>query len=383
MKSILAIFLFAATAFASDCNSPVVDNAHVLQGKEVTIITALAAITAKGGDGRVITDDPSITPEQYVAQVQRSCPSWQSANGGVKNNLIVFLVFPQHHKVGLFVGNEFGKAINTSLVRSQFMAPGFKDGDFSRGFTSGINQVAVEMEAFQTAALHPNQTTVTQQPTDYSGLWHWLDGILLLVVFCGMLWLVLYFRSKRQATKDAQQNAIRARNAAAQMAVDNPTSIGVDQFTKLSNSETFNPDTDGLNERQYEAIATEYRNIIWHTVANPPKSTRHTQKYPSPSSYSEPIPTTPNTPDQTVINRTTIINRGYEPSPYIPVPVIVEEPIYREPERHHYSEPSSGSDWGGSSSSSSYDSGSSFSDSSSSSDFSSGSSDFGGGSSDF
>jgi len=370
MKSVLAVvFLFAASAFAYDCESPIVDKVSILGG-QTQIATALVSIRAKGGDPRVITDDPDITPEMYVRDVKDQCQSWQSASGGVKNNLIVFLVFPKHHKIGLFVGQEFAKALNTSVIRSQFMAPGFKDHDWTRGFVSGINQAAIQIEAFQTSSLHPGTTVVTEQPTDLSGLWTFLKWLLFLAVLGGIAALVIYFRNRRREQKDAQQRAVQARNDAAERITNNP--IGAEVFSRLNNSETFNPDTNGLSVDQYDAMAAKYKGV--GVAATPPakpskRSRQREESYRSDYRSTSSAAPTGNAPSQS----TTIIN---ESPAYIPVPIIVDEPVYVAPAHHPSYVPSTSSDDGGSIFSGG---GSDWGGSSGGSDFSGGSSDFGGG----
>lgn len=408
---VLSVFLFTSVAFAADCNAPVVDNANVLQGKIPQITAALASLTSKGADPRVITDDPdNVTPEGYVNSAKNACPSWQSAGGGVKNNLIVFLVFPKHRKVGLFTGQEFGKALNTSAIRSQFMAPGFKDGDYARGFISGINQAAVEIEAFQTSALHPatTSTVVNQQATDMSGLWHVLGWALLVGVLFALVWLIFFIRRRRSERKSAQQNAVFWRNEAATKVNASGGGIASEEFARLSNSETSNPDTEGLTVEQYNDIAERYKAICAGlrkqgdlnsgnvaSIGRKSKTHHHDHAYSraaNEDASSQPMaqPTAYQPTPQTVA-QTTIINE----SPFMPIPVVVEDPVPVYEHHHHHDDDDSGSSsfsssssssWSDSSSSSSYDSGSSssWSDSSSSSDFGGGGgSDFGGGSSDF
>ena len=412
---VLAVsFLALATAasaqvFSHPCDSAVFVNPSSLlpSGAHADIINAENSIITKGADPVVIIDDTvsDLTPEQYVATLQKACTSWQSADGGVKNNLIVFLVFPKRHKVGLFMGKEFEKAINASTVRTQYMAPAFRDGDWERGMISGINQVGVEIEAYQTAALHPATTTnvVNQQATDMSGLWKWLDwvlGSLLVLAFLFGAWgLFVYYRRRRSDRLAAQQNAVHWRNEAAQKVTGTSYTSFSEEFARLSNSETFNPDTNDLDADEYSNMAARYKmlcdNIDKRAEWDAPQA--KTQTKVKGKHYTMGVDTASAAPEArtdipagnpasvqntTIINEDRSSNPGYDP---LYVPVVIDEPVVeREPVRE---EPSSG--WSGSSSSSDTDdSSSSFSDSSSSSDFSdsgssfsdsSSSSDFGGG----
>jgi uncharacterized membrane protein YgcG len=374
-----SLFLAAIMAYGSDCDSLILDRAHVLQGKESAIMQALDGIKAKGGDPRVVTDNPSSdTPEQYVHNVQRACPSWQSADGGVKNNLIVFLVFPQRHKVGLFIGQEFAAAINTSAIRSQSMGPAFKDGDWARGFINGAKQAAIQIEAFQTASLHPNTTVIDEKPTDLHGLWIFLYCLIGLAVAGGGIWAFLGYRKRKEEQTDAQQAAVLARNDAAVRIRKNSDSPDAEDFARMMNSETWNPEADNLSADQYRRIANAYSTIA-RPKPQPPAQKPPRQKKPQDTGI--PVAQKSAVGNSTYVDRrTTIINN--DPG-YVPMPVIIEEPpVVYERERYEpkVREESSSSYSGGSSD---FGSSSSWSDSSSSSDFGSSSSDFSGGSSDF
>jgi uncharacterized membrane protein YgcG len=390
LLTILFFVGYCAYAQTPDCNAPITDNTNVLGSKKFDVNAAIISLASKGADPKVIVDDPSITPEQYVESARRSCSSWQSASGGVKNNLVVFLVFPKHHKMGVFVGNEFGKALNTSAIRSQFMAPAFKDGDWARGLISGINEAGVQIEAFQTSALHPGTTVVTQQPTDFSGLWKVLGWGVVTIFLIGVWGLVVYYRNRRRESIDAQQRAVQARNQAAEAVNSSSNDYVAEQFAKLSNSETFNPDTNGLSVGQYNSIAVRYDNLTrMASTAGTKVKTKSNHHAPKVDTTPETSPES--TPPTEVVEHhhtTTVIHENYQPSyqpSYISTPIIIEEPVvyhdtYRSPEPS-YTPPSSS--WSDSSSSSDFGGSSSYSDSSSSSDFGGGGSDFGGGSSDF
>lgn len=417
MKKIfsLGVFLFAGVfGFAQDnhCDYPVFvsSSGFITEAQGMSIIQAEKGLEAKGADPRVIIDGATATtPEQYVSLMHQACPSWQSANGGVKNNLIIFLVFPRAHKAGIFVGQEFGKVLNTTQIRMQYMTPAFRDGDWTRGIINGINQAGIEIEAFQTAALRPNTTVITKQATDYHGLWMWLDGLLFLGALVGIFFVLMGIRRRRQAARDAQQVAAQARNDAADLVNANPNTNAAEKFSKMSQSETFNPDTDGLSAAQYLIIADAFQRLIrdLRLEVTPPTPSRHsrwsTAQHKSdvgqpPAAEAQPQPNAVSSQPTQAPSTTTIINN----SPgFIPIPIPIEEPVYvpEEPVVVHEShgggwsdtssssdDSDSGSSWSGSSSSSDYSSSDStgFSDSSSSSDFGGGDSgSFGGDSGSF
>ena len=414
--TLLMYSLWCAVAAFADCNGPVIDNANVLHGN-MDVQNAAVALEAKGATVRVITDDADLTPEQYVGAMRKLCPSWQSADGGVKNNLIVFLAFPRHHKVGLFSGSEFGHALNASQIRSQFMAPAFRDGDFARGFIAGMNETGIQIEAFQSAPLHPASTVVTQQATDLRPMSNVLTLLVGLIGLAGLIALAFHLMRNRRARKAAQLDAVQARNEAAEAVNRHPDSPLADSFTRLAQSEVSNPDTDNLSTEDYQNIAARYRSITRNIVIdhaatsakessgpwNQPKKHHHRHsaaEYESSAPSPSPAPSTAATYQQTPTPQTVVVNNGNdgfftgmiagEMMGSRDREVIVERPD-PDPERRddRWSGSSSSSDsgssssWSDSSSSSSYDSGSSFSDSSSSSDFGSSGGDFSGGSSDF
>lgn len=367
----LAVFGISISASAMPCSTAVNDFAHVLNIS--TVQAAVSALAAKGADPKVITDnDYSGTPGQEVNAYHRNCVEWQSAGGGVKNNLVVLVVFPNRHKVGLFTGQEWATAINSSVVCTQYMIPAFKDGDYTRGIVNGLTQSATMIQGFQTSVLHPGTTTVQEQATDFSGLWQFFEWLLVvgvLVAFIVIAWKLYKYYTERSAARNAaQQDAVNARDEVANYVLNNPDDTKTaERFSRFNNSETMNPDTKGLEALDYIIIRNGYRNLLQSKI-----ETTAPIAY-KPAQYNEPVSlgATETVPVTTASTHTTINNYvepAYVPAPYIPVPIIIEP----EPVEHHHTDSDSG--WGGSSSSDSGSSG--WSDSSSSSSYDSGSSSF-------
>lgn len=385
MKKFFLLFAFVVLAsipaMAYDCNASVIDNAGV--GVNDSNLSQLSRL---GADPHIITENSYAgTPEQLVNEYQRACQSWKSTNGGVKSNLIVFVLFPKAHKIGMYTGQDYSN-ISTSEIRSA-MVPAFRGGDFSKGLIVGVNRTADAIFAYQ----HPKQTVVNETPTDYSGLWKFLDWALAILFLGGLgflIWIIYKHNQARKAERlAAQKEAVQARAEAADYVNNHPEDeYAAERFARLSNSESMNPDGD-FGAEDYRVIAAAYRNL--------PKG-RKKDTYVAPEPTPEPVAYTQGYTDVTR-------ESTYTPSPVPPsapsvsntninvvAPVVVEEP---EPVHHHHhsdsddspswsspwsggssssSDSSSGSGWSSSSSSSSWDSSSSsssWSDSSSSSSF--------------
>lgn len=380
------VLLLGSLAFGQNCGIRIQDDANILGGSGL-VSKAVFNLIDKGADPFVFTSNtfPG-TGEQFVSGMHDRCTNWKSANGGVKNNLVVFLVFPKRHVVGLFTGAEFG-FVNSTQIRTETMIPAFKDGDYTRGITNGIEQVGSQISAHRTGG-----SVINQQATDLKGLWVAMYITLGLIALLGLIVLISKISANRRKRLAAQQNAVNARNKAAQFVLQYPDSEGASEFARLNNSETYNPDTPDLSAEAYTNIALAYRGLVFKnkedrkasvpTALGAPHGTpENIDTFPgyAGKQVSAPAP-------QTIVNNTYVDT--YTPPVYVP-PVIVEE-TYVEPSRgsgysssSFRSSDSSSSDstgWSNSSSSSSYsDSSSSWSDSSSSSSFSDSGGDFSGG----
>lgn len=424
----LGLVLLAAVqvAFGQNCDNIVSDEANILGGRATGAVEEAAkTINAQGGDARVVTvGQLSGTPETFFHTRVADCRSWQSATAGIKNNLVVFFVSTNPKKLAIFYGAEMANILGSSAnaIKMQYMAPAFKDGDWMRGFVQGETQVGMRIHAFNEAALHPTQTTTTVQneATDLSGLWtamYWTLGIGFVTF---LAWFLLYIRGnsrkQREAITAAQQDALQTAARVADMierlknqyneskalggAVDDKigaVNLVSEQFARMGNSESTNPATTGLSADQYTTIANAYQRLMDQLITlqrdNKPSASASRAAYaPSPKSkstyeyfgtsqsrpYTPPPPSQAPAPQPTSTHTTTNTTVFVDNSPAY-VPIIVEEPVYRQREpdpepvySSSYSSRSSRSDDSDSGSSSSYSSDSSSSyDSGSSSDYSS------------
>lgn len=424
----LVLLAAAQVALGQNCDNIVSDGANILGGRATGAVEEAAkTINAQGGDARVVTvGQLSGTPEAFFHTRVADCRSWQSATAGIKNNLVVFFVSTNPKKLAIFYGAEMANILGSSAnaIKMQYMAPAFKDGDWMRGFVQGETQVGMRIHAFNEAALHPTQTTTTVQneATDLSGLWtamYWTLGIGFVTF---LAWFLLYIRGnsrkQREAITAAQQDALQTAARVADMierlkaqyaekkaleenvdAQIGAVNLVSEQFARMGNSESTNPATTGLSADQYTTIANAYQRLMDQLITlqrdnKPSTSASRTAYAPSRKSNStyerfgagqshspSPPPPSPTpAPHPTSTHTTTNTTVFVDNSPAY-VPIIVEEPVYRQREpdpepvysssyssrssRSDDSDSGSSSNWGGVSVSAKDD------DNGSSSDFSS------------
>ena len=404
MKVLLTLLMFLGMAGAQQpCDLPINDAAGVLRDT-LAVQQAADALKQQGADVRVVTVNLSGTLEQFVAQQKRTCSSWQSTDGGVKNNLVVFALAPVQRKFGIFYGAEWKEALDKSqnTIKMQFMAPAFRDGDWARGIAAGERQVGVEIRALQEAALHPAQNTVVNQASDLTGLWRILGWLLLIACLAGLVWVWVRRVQGRQEVATAQQAAQKAAATLAERIQQLRTryaeqkALGTDvsrledtlddvATTYANLGTSYDPSVKGRGLSDYQEMRRMFVELRMRLVptAGSASVDKPRRSYASTKEGHTAHPPVSNAEARRTYARafspathsTTIINNGGGTN-YVPVPIIVEEPAYRRS--------SSSSNYGGSSYSSDYGSSSSSSDfGGSSSDYSSSSSDFGGSSSDF
>jgi len=399
---LFVFLLFAIPVRSQDCDQIVADYAGVLKSGDVQAIEGAAhALIDEGADVRVRTIGTTTNLDMDEKNIERSCVSWQSPNHGRKSSLVVLLVSPLSHKMGIYYGSAFEHALADHWVRikSDYMGPYFKAGDWAGGFLATESQLAARIKASKDEAVHPAVNTTVNQATDFSGLWTvfmWLVG--LGAIAAAILIFFTWWRRSKQASqesREAQRKAIAAKSLAAdsiRTQVDHPNfDTASSQFTRLEASVRNDPYAEGLGVDEYNVIASQYQTIAdmlsprrkneWSAAASTKgeKKKKHSNPEAASAASASGVAAS-STANASVMG-------GYPVPVVIPEPIIVEEPRRRrdpdpEPSWTPDPEPSRSSDGGGSSSWSS-DSGSS--DSGGSSDFGGGGGDSsgGGGSSDF
>ncbi len=392
-----AILLFAVPARSQDCDQLVADYSGSLKTGDAEQIQAAAQpLIAQGGDLRVRILGTTSNLDINEKDIERSCLSWQSPNHGRKSTLVVLMVSPLSHKMGIYYGNAFDHALadHWNRIKIDYMGPHFKTGDWAGGFIAAEQQLAARIVAAKDEAVHPATTTTTtttvNQAADLSGLWIVLKwGLFLGLLLAGAYFFFAFLSrrgKKQQELREARVKAINAKSQASNLLrVKDKNNPGVDaaleEFARLDSLVGSDPYADNLEIAEYNAIAAQYQKVsdMLQGSTKEPAPTRTPFRAPAPAekkkAKSAAAATTGSPGSTTVmINNTEVV---------IPEPVRERERDPEpEPSHSHRSSRSSDDDSSGGGSSS-WSSGSS--DSGGSSDFGGGGSDSGGsgGSSDF
>lgn len=290
----LVILLCSVAMYAQTdtffCNYVVSDGAGMIDAGKVE--NAAQGLIGEGADVHVVTlNDAKGNLDMIELQIERGCSSWRSGSGNArKNTLIALLVSKQDHKLGIYYGGAWNNALDAhwQRIKSTYMVPYFKDGNFTGGFVNAETQLTQRIRASKDEALKPvvNSSTTVNQAADYSGLWTAFKWIIFLLSLGGACYLVFYvmryFREKRQEISDAQGEAQATRNAAAaalkkledELATRDATGNTVpltaksyfqyatEGFDHLGNSLSSNPDSEGLSVSQYHVIAKQYSDVL-------------------------------------------------------------------------------------------------------------------------
>lgn len=371
----IVVVLFSGYAFGQ-CNQLVWDGANVFPGVAGhQVQDAAEDLDTQGAQPHLITVPAAGggmgSLDFFENSMEKACTSWQSPTGGRKSTLIVILVSPSTHQMGIYYGSAWHKALDDhwNRIKQEYMAPRFKAGDFAGGLTAAARQISARIKASQDEALHPAQSTTINQPTDYHGLWlvlGWTLGLLFLCASAGFTWA--YIQKKKQEEnhrRSAQLDAIARRNRLSTTLLnykdqnDKKFTAVSEAYSKLAGTIRNDPEQEGLTAEEYETIGKSYDYLYFQL-----KPEEQPRNFISPmmasKRYSRPrvSPASSSSSENTVV----VVNS--------------ENNTYSNPEPTQVSEPSPSYDSG-----SSYDSGGGgSSDFGGSSDSGSGgSSDFGGG----
>jgi len=214
-----SLLIFATgVCSASDCDLVVLDEVNVLDVSKVE--TAAKQLENLGAVVRVrmyksMNGAPSM--DHFEERIEKSCPSWQSADGGTKNNLVVLIVAMDDRESGIYAGSEWERALGNSwnIVRTETMNPRLKDGDPTAAFVNSLREISkLIMNQRNTRTQLPGSapsTVVVEEPTDFTGLWTVLGwalvaGVLILMLVYGIR---LHQRRKKEEElrRTAQQRA--------------------------------------------------------------------------------------------------------------------------------------------------------------------------------
>lgn len=226
------IALWPARAMAYDCDSVVVDQADALGSGLSKVQAAAQELVDNGATVRVRTTNDigsAASTNDYVTGLISQCPSWQ-AQGGMKNSLIVLVA--KYDGSGNARGDalRYGSQWSTQLdaqwkgIESEDLKPRLKDGDSVGGLVTALNSVNDIVEANKIARTSSVGTStsrssapapvVVTRPTDYTGLWHVLEGLLVLGLIGGIV-VGLVVRNNRKQHREALQKSARATKQSA------------------------------------------------------------------------------------------------------------------------------------------------------------------------
>ncbi|MFH1461087.1 MAG: TPM domain-containing protein [Patescibacteria group bacterium] len=318
---------FAIMAFADLQNDLIVDQAEKFGSSISAVKQAAENLQNVGADVHIwIMKSYSKTADnldQQFEQLLTKNKAWQSANGGRKNNLIVFMLSMKERQTGLYYGGDWDGPLADHWKRivADHMNPKFKQGKFADGFINGINETkrviykhlhpsneqqiivhdgsseVTRGEGSSTIIIKPSN--VTSKPADYSGLWTVLKWALgLIFVFALFYFGARFFISRKkeeEKRRGAQQKAkIEKINAAKKVSVirdgiseiatlfaviksnlDEETAKDLQtDFDKIKTSQSSlaedfsatdssagDPDAQNLNVPQYQAIEEKYGEI--------------------------------------------------------------------------------------------------------------------------
>lgn len=219
---IFAVFAGCAlptAAWAVNCDAVVDDRAGIFGSRVEAVREAAQRLENNGAEVRVLTMDDlggAANLDQYKAEVQQYCASWRAADGGMKNNLIVFMVSVRERKSGLYYGDLWRRQLDSAwpAILADEVNPRFRDRNFAGGIASGFDAVNRLIDASRAPPVSTAPPVIVrEQPTDLSGLWTVLEGLLLLValtvafIFIGLIKKSVdrkkAVRQKAQADMDA------------------------------------------------------------------------------------------------------------------------------------------------------------------------------------
>src|SRR3990172_5939650 len=120
---------------AQDCDRLVVDEAGVFGSGIGQVESAAQELVNAGADVRVLTVRDfggRANLDLYEADPEARCASWRAPDGGMKNNLIVFIVsFADSRGAGLYYGSLWKRTLDQQWngIMTDEVVPRLRDGD--------------------------------------------------------------------------------------------------------------------------------------------------------------------------------------------------------------------------------------------------------------
>lgn len=199
------------SANAQACDQVIDDSAGLFGDQHARVAEAAQLLANTGSEVRIITMREYgnfASLDEYKEQLLNSCGSWKSADGGMRNNLIVLMISVNERQSALFFGDEWRPVLDGqwNTIRSERMGPRFRDGDFAGGFVNGLNDIRARITANRSHSSGPT-TVVQSEPVDLSGLWKVLGWIVALGALVAALLVAVRWLDRRAQRRVAQQRA--------------------------------------------------------------------------------------------------------------------------------------------------------------------------------
>lgn len=221
---VFIVLINNSAAYAQNCDDFVIDEAGIFGREMARVESAARKLQNIGAEPRIRTFNSGRNLDIIQKQLENNCLSWQSADGGRKNNLIVLMISVKDRQFGFYAGEQWRNALEAQYIRieNDFMVPRFRDGDFAGGFIAGIDQMTKIIEAKVNSpapGLPPTviieKQVVPSKPVDLSGLWSVLGWLIGLSAAAGLGFLLWQLKLKSERRRAAQQKAIVRKQAAS------------------------------------------------------------------------------------------------------------------------------------------------------------------------
>lgn len=212
-----AAMLVASAAYAVDCDSPVVDEGHIISDS-AQVEQAARRLANSGATVRVRTFDEvggKSNLDRRIVELRNQCRDWQSPDGhGWKSTMLVLAYASEGHQKGVYYGPAVqakvgdGKWINVLRTSLAPLETAYWAGERS-AMMQGIVASLGGLQSLMMATPGGGNVVINNSTsTDYSKVWM----IFFLLLGCGSIgfgfWLWSGERSKSSA---AQREARRVR----------------------------------------------------------------------------------------------------------------------------------------------------------------------------
>jgi len=257
-----------------NCDSIVLDQTGALRGQTAQVEEAAKGLINEGADVRVRVESGLIAGnlDNNEAAYERNCGSWKSPNGGRKSTLLVLMVAPSQHKMGMYYGSAFNKALTDhwNRIKQENMGPRFHDGDFVGGLVSAERALTARIAASKDEAVHPTQSVVNNNvaASDLSGLWKVLGAIVLIGFIVLLVWLLYKRKQLAEEVQEMKTKAISAKARVARLILEygadstlsaNPRFQSISEaYASLAANISSDPSQDGLSKGQYGSLYDTY-----------------------------------------------------------------------------------------------------------------------------